>query len=476
MSDGLREAVAAIVGAQNVLEDPSDQAPYVTDWRDRYHGKARFVVRPGSAAEVAEVVKLCAAARVPMVPQGGNTGLCGGATPDKSGAAVVFRLDRMNRIREINPTAGTMIVEAGSVLADLQSAADQAGLLFPLSLGAEGSCRIGGNISTNAGGVAVLRYGPTRDLVLGLEVVLADGTIRDWMSPLRKNTTGYDLKQLFIGAEGTLGIITAAALKVFPKPRQTAVAMATLGSVADALELLGLVRSSLGDRLSSFEIMSWTQVDVVLRHIPGTTMPFGERAPWYILIEATDTLADLDLRQALETTLAEALEKKLIRDAVVPSSEAQAAALWRVRHSVSEANKRDGLGVSHDTAVPLDRQAEFARQIEARIGRAFPDAPLLMTGHIGDGNIHVIALLDKERYAEKSRFESAAAEINGIVDEVTLSLHGTISAEHGIGVTNKQRLMAGRGAADVELMRGIKRLLDPLGLMNPGKVFDLELA
>ncbi len=454
--DALHDAMAAIVGAGQVLVSALDQAPYVTDWRDRYHGAARMVVRPGNAAETAAVVRLCYDHNVPVVPQGGNTGLCGAATPDASGRAVVIRLDRMNQIRDISAMDGTMLVEAGCVLQTLQDAASSAGLLFPLSLGAEGSCQIGGNISTNAGGTAVLRYGPTRDLVLGLEVVLPDGTLCDWLTPLRKNTTGYDLKQLFIGAEGTLGLITAAVVKVFPHP---------------ALLLLGRLRAVLGDRLSSFEIMNWGQTEIALTYVPGNSLPFAAVSPWYVIVEVTDTLTRYDLREALETLLGAALEDGIITDAVVASSEAQAASIWRVRHSVSEGNKRAGYGVTHDTAVPLRAQAEFARQIEQRIPPEFPDGKLLMVGHMGDGNIHVVMLFDVARYTP-AELDVVSRRINAIVDDVTIGLRGTISAEHGIGQTNKQRLLNGRGAQDVALMQSIKAALDPKGLFNPGKLFD----
>ena len=474
--DDLPERIAGIVGAANIFTSDADLAPYVTDWRDRYHGRARLAARPGSAAEVASIVRLCSEREVRVVPQGGNTGLCGAATPDAGGRAVLLRLDRMNRVRDINALDGTMLVEAGCVLKAAQDAAAAAGLLFPLSLGAEGSCQIGGNISTNAGGTSVLRYGPTRDLVLGLEVVLPDGTLCDWLTPLRKNTTGYDLKQLFVGAEGTLGIITAAVVKVFPQPAQKATAMVALAGPEPALALLARLRGRVGERLSSLEILNHAQVDVVLRHMPGNVLPFATPSPWYLLIELTDTLAEYDLCGLLEDLLSKALGDGLITDAVLPASEAQAASLWRIRHSVSEGNKRAGYGVTHDTAVPVRAQAEFVRLVEQGMSREFSGAPLLMVGHIGDGNIHVVVLLDPEQFPSEEELLAAARRINGIVDEITLGLSGTISAEHGIGQSNKERLLAGRGPGDVALMRGIKTALDPKLLFNPGKVFDLEAS
>jgi FAD/FMN-containing dehydrogenase len=379
----------------------------------------------------------------------------------------------MNRIRDISAIDAMMLVEAGCVLQTMQEAAAEHGLLFPLSLGAEGSCQIGGNISTNAGGTAVLRYGTARELVLGLEVVLADGTLCDWLAPLRKNNAGYDLKQLFIGAEGSLGIITAASVKLYPMPAQSATAMVTLNDPEAALALLLRLRATLGERLSSIEIINRAQAEIAIVHVPGNSLPFADAAPWYVLIEVTDTLTSHDLRQALETVLGSTLEDGIITDAVIASSTAQAAALWRLRHSVSDANKRAGFGVSHDTAVPLRAQAAFVRGIEARIGPAFPQARLLMVGHMGDGNIHVVVMLDRADYAPPE-LARAAARINVLVDEVTLELHGTVSAEHGIGQTNKQRLLDGRGARDVALMRTIKAALDPKGQLNPGKVYNLS--
>ena len=469
----LYELVVAIVGSGNVLIGP-DLAPYITDWRDRYHGKAQFVARPNSAPEVAAVVRLCFERGVPIVPQGGNTGLCGAATPDATGEAIILRLDRMNRIHALSRLDGTVQVEAGCVLQAIQEAADAAGMIFPLSLGAEGSCQVGGNIATNAGGTAVLRYGPMRDLVLGLEVVMPDGTLCDWLTPLRKNNTGYDLKQLFVGAEGTLGIITAAVLKVFPRPVQTATAMVTLEGPEQALMLLELLRGSLGDRLSSFEILNRAQVEVVLEYIPNVTMPFDTVSSWYLLVEATDTLTRYDLRDALETLLGEALEAGTVTDAVVPGSEAQAAALWKIRHSISEANKKAGYGVTHDTAVPLRHQATFVRGVERRLMAEFPNGRLLMVGHMGDGNIHVILILNAAQSAHEADRDAAARRINAIVDEETLVLRGSISAEHGIGQTNKRRLLDGRGEVDVALMRRVKAALDEKLLFNPGKVFDMQ--
>ena len=465
--DGLGE----IVGARNVVGPDGDLGPYVTDWRERYHGHAEAAVKPGSVAEVSQVVRLAREHGVAVVPQGGNTGLCGGAAPMQPGRNLVVRLDRMRAIRDVSPLANTITVEAGCVLAEIQAAAEAADRHFPLSLGAEGSCQIGGNIGTNAGGTAVLRYGPTRELVLGIEAVLPDGRVFDGLRSLRKDNTGYDLKQLFIGAEGTLGIVTAAVLKIFARPRVSATALVMLEGVRQALDVMALLRGHVGDRLGSLEIMSRVQIEAIRATVPDTAIPFALDAPWYLIIELTDTLAGTDLATPLETALGEALERGLIADALLASSEAQARAIWKVRHSVSEGNKRSGLVVSHDSAVPLDRQAAFAVNVEARIREAVPHARVAMHGHIGDGNIHVCALIDRARVAEPAEAERVMVLINGIVDDETRLQNGAISAEHGIGLTNRGRLARVTDPLELDLMRAIKGVLDPDGLMNPGKIF-----
>ena len=470
-ADAFAERLAAIVGARHVIGPDGDQQPYVTDWRERYHGHAEAVVRPGSVEEVSQVVRLARECSVAIVPQGGNTGLCGGATPMGNGRNLVVRLDRMKKIRSVSPLANTITVEAGCVLAEIQAAADAADRYFPLSLGAEGSCQIGGNIGTNAGGTAVLRYGPTRDLVLGIEAVLPDGRVFNGLRALRKDNTGYDLKQLFIGAEGTLGIVTAAVLKLFAKPRISATALVMLDGVEQALAVMALLRGHVGDRLGSLEIMSRVQIEAIRQTVPDTAIPFPLDTPWYLIIELTDTLSGTDLAGPLEAALGAALERELITDALMASSEAQARAIWKVRHSVSEGNKRSGFVVSHDSAVPLDRQAAFAVNVEARIVAAVPFARVAMHGHIGDGNIHVCALIDHGRMSEPAEAERIVALVNGIVDDETRLQGGAISAEHGIGLTNRGRLARVTDPLELDLMRAIKGVLDPDGLMNPGKVF-----
>jgi FAD/FMN-containing dehydrogenase len=470
---GLVDALSGIVGRQHVFTAADDREPFLVDWRGRYHGRAVAVVKPASTEQVAAVVRLCAEQGVRVVPQGGNTGMCGAATPLADGRSVVVRLDRMNRILAVSPLANSISVEAGCILATIQGAAAEVDRLFPLSLGAEGSCQIGGNIATNAGGTAVLRYGPTRELVLGLEVVLPDGTVLDRLQRLRKNASGYDLKQLFIGAEGTLGIITAAALKLFPRPRSSALAMVALPEIETALTLLERLRSAVGDRLASLEIMSRGQIEVIAENVPDVSVPFALESPWFLLIELTDTLAGADLRTPLEAVLGEAFESGLVSDAVLAESEAQAASLWRIRHSVSEGSKRAGYVVSHDSAVPLENQAAFARNVERRILDAVPEARVVMHGHIGDGNIHVLAILDAGRYPDAAAAAPLAQRINEIVDDETAAQGGVISAEHGIGLSNRARLERVADPTDLALMRRVKALLDPGNIMNPGKVFAL---
>ncbi|MCS3502120.1 FAD/FMN-containing dehydrogenase [Bradyrhizobium japonicum] len=479
MSDSFQDALAglaAIVGDKHVIASGADQEPYVVDWRGRYRGRAVAVVKPGSTAEVASVVRYCADRRLAIVPQGGNTGMCGAATPDDHAGNVVIRLDRMRAVRDVSPLANTITVEAGCILAEVQNAARDVDRYFPLSLGAEGSCQIGGNISTNAGGTAVLRYGPTRDLVLGLEAVLPDGRIFNGLRALRKDNTGYALKQLFIGAEGTLGIVTAAVLKLFSPPRSSALALVKLQGVAQALEIMQRLRGVVGDRLGSLEIMSRSQIEAIAETVPHVTIPFELTTPWYLIVELTDTLAGVDLDEPLATALADAMEAGIAKDVILASNLAQVKAIWAVRHSVSEGNKRSGYVVSHDSVVPLERQADFVTNVEARIMAAVPHARVVMHGHIGDGNIHVIALIDHAHCQEPATTAALVAQINEIVDDETAAQGGAISAEHGIGITNRVRLARVADPLDIELMRGIKRLLDPSGLMNPGKIFGAGAA
>ncbi len=461
----------AIVGERYVVTDPADMEPFVTDHRARYRGSALAVVKPGATEEVSHVVAAAARAGIAIVPQGGNTGLCGAATPSPGRTSIVLRLDRMNRVRTLSAAEETITVEAGCILADIQAAAAREGLLFPLSLGAEGSCRIGGNIATNAGGISVLRYGNMRQLVLGLEVVLPDGTVLDALRRLRKDNAGYDLKQLFIGAEGTLGVVTAAALKLFPAIRSRSVALMQIASVEDALVIFERARRIFGERISSFEIIDSSYMDFVLRYVQGTVMPFGQKAPWYLLIEAGDTLADADLGQPMEALLAAAFEDGLVSDATIAASLAQEEAIWKLRHGVTGEFKLAGKTMSHDSSVPVAAQPAFTAHIERDILAAFPDANVMMVGHIGDGNIHVVVLFPHERFADEAAYETASDAIDAIIDRVVVANGGSITAEHGVGTSYRKRLAASKSPAELALMQGIKQLLDPAGLMNPGKVF-----
>jgi FAD/FMN-containing dehydrogenase len=468
LSAALLEQFAAIVGREHLLTEASDVAPYLTDWRGSYHGAAQAVLRPASVAEVAAVVALCHEARVPIVPQGGNTGLCGGSVPRASGNEIVCSLSRLNRVRGMDLDNDTMTVEAGCVLANVQAAADEADRLFPLSLASEGSCEIGGNLSTNAGGVAVLRYGNMRELTLGLEVVLADGRVWGGLRGLRKDNTGYDLKQLFIGAEGTLGIITAAVLKLFPKPKSKATALVALQSPRSAVELLRTLRAHCGERLTAFEIMQRICLDLVLAHIPGAVDPLHEHHPWYILAEISDTLPGANLAQVLESSLSEAVDAGIATDAVIASSEAQARALWGLRENISEAQRLEGASIKHDVSVPVSRIPQFIEQANEALSQAFPAIRIVAFGHIGDGNIHYNCT--RPMNARNSEFLATQSVVNHIVYDLVASLHGSISAEHGLGQLKRLEIAHYKSAVELQMMKAVKQALDPHDLMNPGKL------
>ena len=468
MSDELNARLRAIVGAANVLDGETDMAPFLSDWRGRYHGRARAVVRPRDTAEVAAVVAACAQAGVAMVPQGGNTGLCGGATPLADGAAVVINLARLDRVRALDPDNDTLTVEAGCTLAAVQEAAQAAGRLFPLSLASEGSCLIGGNLSTNAGGVQVLRYGNTRDLVLGLEAVLPDGRVWDGLRGLRKDNTGYDLKQLFIGAEGTLGIVTAAVLKLFPAIRTRATAWVAVADPRAAVRLLGLLRAACGDRVSAFEIVGRTALGLVLRHIPGARDPLAGAPAWTVLVELSDPAVDAPLEAQLEAVLGEAVAQGLASDAAVAASVAQARALWALREDISEAQRIEGVSIKHDVSVPVSRIPEFLERAGAALAARWPDIRVVAFGHIGDGNLHYN--LSKAVADDNATFIARTAEVNGIVHDLVCELGGSISAEHGLGQLKREEVLRYKPALEMELMRRVKQAFDPAGLMNPGKV------
>ncbi|QRJ65734.1 FAD-binding oxidoreductase [Azospira restricta] len=462
----LIDRLRAAVGAANVLTG-DDMAPHLVDWRGRYRGAARCVVRPGGVAEVAAIVRACAAAGAPIVPQGGNTGLCGAATPDAGGDAVVLILARMNRVRSIDPENNTLTAEAGCVLATLRQAAADAGRLFPLSLAAEGSAQLGGNLSTNAGGVQVLRYGNTRELTLGLEVVLPSGEVWDGLRGLRKDNTGYDLKQLFIGAEGTLGIITAATMKLFPRPTAVATAWVAVASPRAAVGLLAALQDGFGPLLTACEVVSDVALGFVLRHIPGAARPLAA-SPWYVLVELSSGGDDAELRARLETFLARVLEAEQGSDAVLAQSEAQARALWALRENISEAQKIEGISIKHDVSLPISRLPVFLEQADAALAAAFPGLRVVAFGHVGDGNLHYN--LSMPEAGDNAAFVAAQPAVNRIVHDLVHAHGGSISAEHGIGQLKREELLRYKSPLEMELMRAVKRALDPQGLMNPGKV------
>jgi FAD/FMN-containing dehydrogenase len=463
----LEERLKAIVGERGIVAD-DERAPYENDWRDAYHGRAAAVVRPASTEEVSRVAQLLSGLRIPMVPQGGNTSLCGASVPDGSGTQVVVNLSRMNRVRQVDPDNNTMTVEAGCILQTLQEVAEKHGRLFPLSLGAQGSCEIGGNLSTNAGGTGVLRYGNTRELVLGVEVVLPDGRIWDGLRGLRKDNTGYDMKHLFVGAEGTLGFITAAVMKLFPLPRSFATAIVAIEDPAGAVALLSFLRDRVGERITGFELISRVCMDLVVRHIAGSRDPLPDAHPWYMLVELSDSTDGGALDSLLEESLGEAAEKGLARDAAIATSEAQRNAFWKIREDITEAQKLDGVSVKHDVSVPVSRVPELIERATAALAQRFPEIRIVAFGHVGDGNIHYNC--SRPGFEEAKEFFRNGPEVNRIVYEVVHALGGSISAEHGLGVLKRDEIARYKAPLELEMMRSIKRAIDPHGLMNPGKV------
>ena len=468
LPDAFINEIESIVGAAGLVTDPDRMAGYLVDWRKAYQGKAAVVVRPANTDQVASVVRLCNRYDVALVPQGGNTGMCGGSIPDSSGCQVVLSLTRMTQIREIDTANETITVEAGVVLQTLQEAAEQAGRLFPLSLGAEGSCTVGGNLATNAGGTAVLRYGNMRDLTLGLEVVLPDGQIWNGLRGLRKDNTGYDLKHLFIGSEGTLGVITAAVLKLYPAVSSLTTAWVALPSAQAAVELIGLVRALCGDRLTGFELMSRQSVEFVLRHAASCNDPFGEVYPWYVLIELSDTQPDARLNELLEIGIGQALERGWVNDAVVAGSQAQVAALWALRESISEAQNHEGPSLKHDISVPVSHIPDFVRTTDALLFERFPGVRIVAYGHVGDGNLHYN--ISKPVGSEDDAFKAQREMITQVIYDATARFNGSISAEHGIGQAKRDAAGNYKDPLELQLMRTVKTALDPKGLMNPGKL------
>jgi FAD/FMN-containing dehydrogenase len=457
-----------LVGERNVLVSKSDQAPFLTDWLGRYRGTARAVVRPGSTGEVAAVMRLCTDHRVPVVPQGGNTSMSGGATPDASGQAIVLSLSRMNAIRSIDPIGNTVVVDAGAVLASVQEAARAAGRFFPLSLGAEGSCTIGGNLAANAGGVAVLRYGTMRELTLGLEVVLPDGRVWDGLRALRKDNTGYALRDLFIGSEGTLGIITGAVLKLFAWPHARATAFVAVADLSAALALLAAVRDRCGDRLTAFEFMTGDCLALILRHLGDARLPLAAMPPAAVLIELSDQNEETRLRERLETVLGEEIASGLVADAAIAQDAGQAKAFWRIREGVSEALVREGKAAKHDVSMPVSAMAEFVTAADAAARSAVPGARPIVFGHLGDGNLHYNVLPAIGQDA--ADFAARAADLTRLVHDEIGRRRGSISAEHGIGQLRVAEMPLRKAPLELELMRSLKDLLDPAGLLNPGKL------
>ncbi|MFS8035427.1 FAD-binding oxidoreductase [Xanthobacter sp. AM11] len=462
---GLLEDIAARIGARHVITDAADLAPRLVEGRGLFHGATPAMVEPADTAQVAHVVAACAAAGVPVVPQGGNTGLVGGQVPF---GGLLLSLRRMNAIRDLDPTDLTVVAEAGCTLHQVQQAAAAAGCLFPLSIGSQGTCQIGGNLSTNAGGTAVLRYGNMRELTFGLEVVLPDGRIWNGLSRLRKDNTGYDLKNLFIGAEGTLGIITAAVLRLYPAPRASATALTGLPGPQAALALFRRLRDVAGDALTGFEILPRFGMETVLKHMPGTTRALSGDHAWYALAELTSTRRDDDLSALALEVFAEAFEAGEIEDAVIAASAAQAEALWKLRESLSDAQKFEGGSIKHDVSVPVSRVPDFIAQASRLCEAHMPGVRVCAFGHMGDGNIHFN--LSQPVGMDKQAFLGCWAAFNRLVHDLVAGLGGSISAEHGIGLLKKEELARYKDKVALELMAAVKAAIDPAGLVNPGKV------
>ncbi|KRE97565.1 hydroxyacid dehydrogenase [Nocardioides sp. Soil774] len=461
----LLDHLRAAVGDDHVLTEAADVEAYVVDWTGTQRGRALAVVRPGSTAEVAAAVRACAATRTPLVPQGGNTGLVGGGVPDGSGSAVVLSLGRMRAVRDVDPVAATITVDAGVVLADVQTAAAAVDRLFPMSLGSEGSCTIGGNLATNAGGTAVLRYGMTRELVLGLEVVLPDGRVWDGLRGLRKDNTGYDLAQLFVGSEGTLGVITGAVLRLFPATPRHATAWVAVPSVEDAVALLALAQREAGAHLATFEIANRQALDLVLTHLPAAADPLRAPSDWYVLVELAGTASDDGLDHSLERLLDLGVDAGAVTDAAIATSRAQRSALWALREGISEVQKVEGATLKHDVTLPIAGLADWADAMGPRLQELLPGVRLVTYGHVGDGNLHYNL---NAPVGGDDDLRAAAADLTTAVHDAVAAAGGSISAEHGLGRTKAAAAASYKSEVEVDLMRALKRALDPDGLMNPG--------
>ena len=454
-------------GPKAVVTDPADIEPWLTDWRGRYHGRSQAILAPASTEEVATIVKLAAEHRVPLVPQGGNTSMVGGATPPPEGSAVILSLRRMNRIRSISAESNTAIAESGVILADLHDQAAAIGRRFPLTLGAKGSCTIGGLTATNAGGTQVLRFGTMRSLIAGVEAVLADGSIHSGLAALKKDNRGYNLDQLLIGSEGTIAVITAVALKLVPAVYSRAVAWAGLASPHDALSLLRFCEAR-SDRIEGFELVPADCLSLVLDHIPGTRSPLERQHPWNVLIEATSDREELNPSDLLQSLLAEAMAAKLIEDATIAANEAQAEAFWKLRDGIAEAERADGPSAAHDISVPVSDMPRFIVEASAAVEAAFPGTRASAFGHLGDGNVHFH--VRGPSGSGRDWLEQAGPPILRFVDDLVTEAGGSMSAEHGIGQMKRAELERLGNPGDLAAMRAIKHALDPLGIMNPGKL------
>jgi FAD/FMN-containing dehydrogenase len=457
-----------ILGADGWLTQPSAVEPYLVDHRRLYRGHALGVAVPRSVEQISKLLAACNEQRVGVVPHGGNTSYCGGATPDESGSQIVLSLRRLNRIRSVDPMNYSLIAEAGCVLAEVQGKADEAERLFPLSLGSEGSCQIGGNLSTNAGGTSVLRYGMMRDLVLGLEVVLADGRVLSSLTALRKDNTGYDIKSLFLGAEGTLGVITAASLKLFPKIRASATALAAVPDVRAAVALLARLRETSGDRVSSFELIPRIAIELTTQHIAGVSDPLDRAHSWYVLCELTSSRAADSLDTVLQEALGAALTDGLVVDAALASSERERSALWKMRETIPEAQRLDGGSLKHDISVPVASLPTFVERAAKWVQDNVPDGRLVAYGHVGDGNLHFN--LNQAPGAGREEFLARGPKIERAIHDMVHELGGSFSAEHGIGRLKVGELERYASAVELDLMRALKHALDPNAILNPGKV------
>jgi FAD/FMN-containing dehydrogenase len=455
-------------GAGNFLDSPTDVAPYLTDFRRLYQGATPLVLRPRSVDEVSKILRVCSREEVAVVPHGGNTSYCGGATPDESGSQIVVSLQRLSRVRQVDAANYSMILEVGCTLAGAQTAARAANRLFPLSLGSEGTAQIGGNLSTNAGGTAVLRYGMMRDLVLGLEVVLADGRVLSALKSLRKDNTGYDVKSLFIGAEGTLGIITAAALKLFPLPADTATALVGIDSPRHALELLARLRSAAGDQVTSFELMPRIAVEMTVNHIAGVANPLSFDSVWYLLIELSSPNPNQNLTALLTSELEDAVSAGSVKDAMLATSLAQAQAMWKLRESVPEAQRRHGASIKHDVSVPVSAIPTLIEKGSALMLKLAPEGDVVSYGHAGDGNLHFN--LSQKTGADTAQFLGRTHALELAMFDLVESLGGSISAEHGIGRLKAVEFARRADPVELEVMHALKKALDPKGILNPGKV------